>query len=189
MSTAIDVNAFSDAHFDVKSWINSSLSTSTKNNDDNSPKEEDSVDDTSSSPTLEQETATLITKLQLASEQASQQVGVLTDQVIKSMPRIMYDIKLITDDARATQQGIQQVKKNLDMKNKDNNDDTFEKLRQLHLCKTRMEDCLSALMEAENWNNLESEVSKVINNHDFEGAESRLQDALSYLATNRPSTP
>ncbi|CAO3587380.1 unnamed protein product [Absidia cylindrospora] len=104
------------------------------------------------------------------------------------MPRILYEIKLITDDAQATKHGIHQVKKNLGGVEL-GTDGAFDKLRQLHLCKTRMEDCLSALMEAENWNNLESEVSKVMNNNDFEGAESRLQDALSYLGTTHQTKP
>ncbi|KAI9309100.1 Golgi complex component 7-domain-containing protein [Cunninghamella echinulata] len=178
-TTSIDVASFSDLNFDVKKWINNSLSSSHNNNNSNNDTSENSLNNTTTT-TLEQETNTLVTKLQLASEHASQQVGQINDQVIKSMPRILYELKLITDDAYATQQGIQQVKMNL------NNvelgaDDSLEKLRQLHLCKTRMEDCLSALKEAENWNNLETEVIKVINNNDFEGAATRLQNAQRSL--------
>ncbi|KAI8327600.1 oligomeric Golgi complex subunit 7 [Chlamydoabsidia padenii] len=176
MSTTIDVACFSDPKFDAKDWINASFRPPNDN------------DDTTTTNTIEQETATMITKLQLASEQASRQVGQLTEQVIKSMPHILYEVKLITEDVRATHEGIQKVKENMggvDL----GTDGALDKLRQLHLCKTRMEDCLSALMEAENWNNLESEVSKVMNNNDFEGAESRLQDALSYLATTHQQNP
>jgi hypothetical protein len=181
MSTPLDVTCFSDANFNAKAWINASINLPSSNeNSDTIPSLDASPSQSAGS--VEQETATMITKLQLASEEASRQVGQLTDQVIKSMPHILYEVKLITDDARATHQGIQKVKENMggvDL----GTDGALDKLRQLHLCKTRMEDCLSALMEAENWNNLESEVSKVMNNNDFEGAESRLQDALSYLGT------
>ncbi|CAO3626381.1 unnamed protein product [Cunninghamella echinulata] len=177
--TFIDVASFSNLNFDVKKWINNSLHSSNNKNNSNNDTSENSLN-TTTTTTLEQETNTLVTKLQLASEHASQQVGQINDQVIKFMPRILYELKLIADDAYATQQGIQQVKMNL------NNvelgaDNSLEKLRQLHLCKTRMEDCLSALKEAENWNNLETEVIKVINNNDFEGAATRLQNAQRSL--------
>lgn len=174
-TTSIDVAPFSDINFDAKKWINNSLRSSNNNKAD---KTENKT--TTTIITLEQETNTLVTKLQLASEHASQQVGQITDQVIKTMPRILYELKLITDDARATQQGIQQVKLNLNGVEL-SADDSLEKLRQLHLCKTRMEDCLSALKEAENWNNLETEVIKVIKNNDFEGAATRLQNAQRSL--------
>ncbi|CAO3609177.1 unnamed protein product [Cunninghamella blakesleeana] len=163
-TTSIDVTPFSDINFDPKKWINKSLSGINNNNKVNTTENKNPT----STTTLEQETNTLVTKLQLASEYASQQVGQITDHVIKTMPRILYELKLITDDARVTQQEL-------------GTDDSLEKLRQLHLCKTRMEDCLSALKEAENWNNLETEVIKVIKNNDFEGAATRLQNAQRSL--------
>lgn len=131
---------------------------------------------------------TLVTQLQLSSDEISRKVGQITDNVVKSMPRMLYDLKLITDDAQTTKRGIEQVRQSLlQQQDKNNIENVLERLRQLHLVKTRMEKCCTALREAENWNNLEAEASRMIldDNHDYENAAKRLQSAQQSLEVFR----
>ncbi|KAF7726131.1 hypothetical protein EC973_009023 [Apophysomyces ossiformis] len=164
--STVDITTFSDPEFDPKTWINALLESHS------------SVPD-STATTTEQDATILVTKLQLASEQTSRKVGQVTDNVIKSMPRILYDLKLISDSAKATKEGVESVKTNLGVVENDTAT-ALEKLRQLHLVKTRMEQCRSALREAENWRNLEAETSR-LTNEDYEGAAARLQSAQQSL--------
>ncbi|ORX62834.1 hypothetical protein DM01DRAFT_1330959 [Hesseltinella vesiculosa] len=186
MSGVVDLSAFTSPDFDVKQWINQALGDrstvfeQTIGNDGGASESSSNLlqsNDVSSSSgiaqessltSVEQDITTLATKLQLHSEQTSQKITHLTDQVIRSMPRIVYDLKLVTDKANAAQQEIQAAQKQLDQNQPttDETDDSIEKLRLLHICKTRMEDSLYALTEAQNWNQLESQMNQALNNID-----------------------
>ncbi|KAI9253947.1 oligomeric Golgi complex subunit 7 [Phascolomyces articulosus] len=189
-STAFDTTAFANPDFDIKSWINSTLKPRNHNRqqDDTSPKPNDEKSQSHQRPS-EQEVTVLVTRLQLSSEQVSRKVGQVTDGVIKSLPRMLYDLKLITDDAQAAKRGIDQVRTHLssstDQEDNDNGNDTtqmaLKKLQQLHIVKTHMEKCSAALKEAENWSNLEVEATRVLETQDYEGAASRLQNAQHSL--------
>ncbi|KAI8066540.1 hypothetical protein BC940DRAFT_302406 [Gongronella butleri] len=195
MSASIDVTAFADPAFDVKNWINQALGPrasifATPEHDKGSEKdtsgqqdpetrpndgkddakddEKDAVATSDKAGSIEQDLTMLATKLQLHSEQTSQQITTLTDQVIRSMPRIVYDLKLVAEDAQGAQKALQEVQQQLNKTQPaiDDDDDSLEKLRLLHICKTRMEDSLYALTEAQNWSNLESQVNKALDNID-----------------------
>ncbi|KAJ8657310.1 hypothetical protein O0I10_006863 [Lichtheimia ornata] len=174
-TAALDTSAFSDPNFDVKGWINATLKSRHPNNS--------TASTTSNSHALpsEQDVTILATRLQLSSEQVSRKVGQTTDSVLKSMPRMLYDIKLITDDAQAAKRGIDQVRVHLDSTHNDDTETALSKLEQLHIVKTRMEKCCSALKEAENWSNLEAEATRVLENQDYEGAANRLENAQQSL--------
>lgn len=172
-TSKLDIRPFADPDFDAKKWINASLTTRRSNGG--------TKDATNTAVTFEQETTVLVTKLQIASEQVSSNVTQVIDSVVKTMPRLLYDLKLISDDAQATRRGIEQVRKHLETSQDDDTDTALEKLRQLHLVKTRMESCCSALREAEDWSNLEVEATRVLEREDYEAAATRLQSAQHSL--------
>lgn len=134
-SVIIDTNEFSDPNFNPKKWINSVLKPSTTE----SQKDEDE-DGGAKNTTI------LVTKLQIASDSTSRQFDQLSSTVIKSMPRILYDLKVIADDAKSTHQGVEAVKKNLGLIEGDT-EAALEKLRRPHIAKTRMEECRMLLLE------------------------------------------
>ncbi|GAA5802003.1 hypothetical protein HPULCUR_007463 [Helicostylum pulchrum] len=131
-SITIDIKDFSSPQFNAKSWINSVLKpTPVTDQDDGGAKD----------------TTILVTKLQMVSETTSRHFDQLSTSVLKSMPRILYDLKVIADAAKSTHQGIEGVKKNLGLIE---GEAALEKLRKPHIAKTRMEECRLLLLEKSN---------------------------------------
>ncbi|KAK4517595.1 uncharacterized protein ATC70_000935 [Mucor velutinosus] len=148
-SITVDTNDFSDPHFDPKKWINSVLKPTTSN----TPK--DPNDDGGA-----KNTTILVTKLQIASDTTSRQFDQLSTTVIKSMPRILYDLKLISDDAKSIHQGVEAVKKNLGLLEGDT-EAALDSLRRPHIAKTRMEECrILLLKKSDHLNKIKEEQEK-----------------------------
>ncbi|KAI8884654.1 hypothetical protein K501DRAFT_332472 [Backusella circina FSU 941] len=160
MTSTVDTKIFSKPDFDVKKWINSVLKPADQDN----------------------ESIALVTRLQMASDTTSHQFDQLTNSVIKSMPRLLYDLKSITDDASKTKERVELVKKDyLNLMEGGSAELALDKLKRPHIVKTRMEQCRSLLKEAENWSHLEVEAERAIENLQFEDAASRLQSAQHSL--------
>lgn len=136
-SVTVDINDFSSPQFDPKSWINSvlkpSTATSTTNDQDDAAKD----------------TTILVTKLQMVSESTSRQFDTLSTSVIKSMPRVMYDLKVISETAKSTHQGVEAVKNNMGLIEGDT-EAALNRLRRPHVAKTRMDECKALLEEKAN---------------------------------------
>ncbi|KAI9338878.1 hypothetical protein BD770DRAFT_476844 [Pilaira anomala] len=130
-SITIAIEDFSSPHFEAKNWINSVLKPNTT--------QDDGVKDTT----------ILVTKLQMVSESTSRQFDQLSTSVLQSMPRILYDLKVISEAAHSTHQGVEAVKKNLGLIEGDT-EDALEKLRKPHTAKVRMEECHTILLEKSN---------------------------------------
>lgn len=131
-ASTVDIKDFSSPNFEVKSWINSVLK----------PRTIDTEEDDGGA----KDTTVLVTKLQMLSESTSRQFDQLSTSVIKSMPRVMYDLKVIADNAKSTHQGVEAVKKNLGLIEGDS-EAALEKLRKPHIAKIRMEECRAILQE------------------------------------------
>ena len=129
-AVTIDINDFSEPNFNAKSWINSVLKPQVNSTEEDGAKE----------------TTVLVTKLQMVSETTSRQFDQLSTTVIKSMPRILYDIKVIADGAKSAHEGVEAVKKNLGLIEGDT-EAALGKLRKPHVAKTRMEECRVLLQE------------------------------------------
>lgn len=130
MSMTVDIKDFSNPDFDAKRWINSVLKPTIRTSE-----EEDGG---------AKDTTILVTKLQMLSDATSRQFDHQSTMVIKSMPRMLYDLKLISDNATLTHQGVEAVKKNLGLIE---GEAALEKLRKPHMAKTRMEQCRVLLQE------------------------------------------
>jgi flagellar biosynthesis GTPase FlhF len=139
-SITINTKDFSDPNFNAKTWINSVLRPPTIQTERISTDDEEGEGGTAKNTTI------LVTKLQMASESASRQFDQLSTTVMKSMPRVLYDLKLIADDAKAAHEGVEAVKKNLGLIEGDT-EAALEKLRKPHIAKTRMEECRMLLLE------------------------------------------
>ncbi|CEI98246.1 hypothetical protein RMCBS344292_12361 [Rhizopus microsporus] len=141
---SIDVTDFSNSEFDAKVWINSVLKPS---NTEHLEKTEDEI---------KEMTSMLVTKLQMTGESTSRQFDQLSNSVIKSMPRIKYEIKSIAEEARAIQRKIEAAKQKFEQLEKQT-EPTLGQLRKPHTVKTRMEECQNLLDE------LKLEKSKPVN--------------------------
>lgn len=129
-SVTINTQDFANPNFNPKQWINSVLKTPTADNEDEDAKN----------------TTVIVTKLEIASETTSRQFDQLSNQVLQSMPRILYDLKVISDNARCTHEHVKEVRKSLGSV-EDQTEAVIDNLRRPHIAKERMEECRSILLE------------------------------------------
>ncbi|KAI7862203.1 oligomeric Golgi complex subunit 7 [Spinellus fusiger] len=149
------LDALAQKDFDVKKWINASL-----------------LD-----PQTEQSTLVMAT-LQHTGEHISAKVTQLNHQVLTQLPRLMYEVERLSMDAHITHATLRKVQAHV---REHDSHDALERLRQLHLVKTRMEQCQTQLREAENWSQLEKEATKALEKKDYEGCALRLHHAQQSL--------
>ncbi|KAG2179799.1 hypothetical protein INT43_003582 [Umbelopsis isabellina] len=161
-----NVDHFSKADFEVKNWINLTLKSLA------AEKKTDSVH----SVHLEERTNVMVTRLQLHGSQISHKVKTTTEDVMQSIPLVLYDLQLMRNQVDSIKAGIETVRR--DMSDEDTgNRSAVQRLRQLGLVKSRMEDCRTALRETENWSNLEQETRSTIQAGDFAKAAGQLASA------------
>ena len=122
--SAVVVNEkdFADPNFDPKKWINTVLKVNSINTSDDAKATEE--DEESTDMTM------LTTRLQLMSESTSQEFDRLSTQVVKSMPHVLYDLKMLSDNAKLVQNRIEEVRNNLSLVEDDTKiDHPFDKSR------------------------------------------------------------
>ncbi|KAI9286642.1 Golgi complex component 7-domain-containing protein [Umbelopsis sp. AD052] len=161
-----DVGSFSKPDFDVKSWINNTIK---------------SVANDHPLTHTEEQTNVMVTRLQLLGSQISQQVSQTTDEVIQSIPMILYDMQLMKNQVTSIKTGIEAVRRDMN-DDKNGNRSAIQRLRQLDLVKTRMEQCRTALRETENWSNLEQETRATIETGEFTKAAAQLASAQKSIS-------
>lgn len=166
-----DVESFSKPDFDVKSWINRTIQTVAKDKDQ----------PLSNSAHLEDQTNVMVTRLQLLGSQISQRVSHTTDDVIQSIPLVLYDMQLMKNQVHSIKSGIEAVRRDMS-DDKNGNRSAIQRLRQLDLVKTRMEQCRTALRETENWSNLEQDTRATIAAGEFAKAAAQLASAQKSIS-------
>ncbi|CAO3666360.1 unnamed protein product [Umbelopsis ramanniana] len=98
-----DVGSFSKPDFDVKSWINHTIKSVAKDKDH----------PLTNSAHTEEQTNVMVTRLQLLGSQISQQVSQTTDDVIQSIPLILYDMQLMKNQVTSIKFGIEAVRRDM----------------------------------------------------------------------------
>ncbi|KAH8550738.1 Golgi complex component 7-domain-containing protein [Umbelopsis sp. PMI_123] len=166
-----DVESFSKPEFNVKSWINHTIRSVA--NDNGQP--------LTNSAHMEEQTNVMVTRLQLLGSQVSQQVSQTTDGVIQSIPLVMYDMQLMKNQVASIKSGIEAVRRDMN-DDKNGNRSAIQRLRQLDLVKTRMEQCRTALRETENWSNLEQETRATIETGEYAKAAAQLASAQKSIS-------
>ncbi|KAI7903526.1 uncharacterized protein BX663DRAFT_506760 [Cokeromyces recurvatus] len=144
-SITININDFSKPNFNAKQWINSTLKPSST---ENSTTEIDNEDDGGGGGRAK-DTTILVTKLEIESESTLQRFDELSKTLLKSMPHLLYDLKVLADQVRGTQEEMESIRKKFGLF-KDEDTMLEERLRRPHLAKTRMEECRQLLLEESN---------------------------------------
>ncbi|CAG8717410.1 24041_t:CDS:2 [Dentiscutata erythropus] len=195
---SIDFSSFLAKEFNVKAWINDTLSnvnlnTSPTSNSSNSISTSD-IDETIKSDiksthdipsinelqSLEYHSSALVEKLQFLNQEISLRLEKIIDDVVKGIPNITSDLQIMSQDVINLKQNVLHVKSNLTTID-ENSGKPLERLKYLDLVKSRMESSRDLLREAENWNNLEAEASTIFASQDYQKASMRLQDAEKSL--------
>jgi len=202
-TVGLDLTDLKEKDADVKAWINKMLSTSmplsnaksTENNNSNNTDVSPTLitsppSATSTTPTdnnIPQQASILLIKLENAGQQISKSIEKISNEVVKNIPRVMYDIENIRKDTRTMQENINRVR----MEYRKFNTDSSEVIQPMFLLDTirlRMEETRKLLKEAENWTNLSSEMDDIFNNKEYERAAVTLEDAQNSLALLKNSS-
>jgi hypothetical protein len=145
---------------------------------------------TNNTPTdnnIPQQASILLIKLENAGQQISKSIEKISNEVVKNIPRVIYDIENIRKDTRAMQENINRVR----MDYRKFNTDSSEVIQPMFLLDTirlRMEETRKLLKEAENWSNLSSEMDDLFNNKEYERAAVTLEDAQNSLTLLKNSS-
>lgn len=160
-----------DDDIDVISWVNNIL--------DQPDSEHPSSMDSSSLglADLDRRVSHLVGMLELASEDTSAQVERIIDDISRGSSRLTYDLHFMRDGALALQSMLQDVESS---SKSSVNADTTAALNQLHhldTAKRNMEAAREVLREAESWGTLESDVTSLLGEQNYEKAAERLSEA------------
>ncbi|ORX87183.1 hypothetical protein K493DRAFT_319709 [Basidiobolus meristosporus CBS 931.73] len=190
-------NAFLSPNFVLKDWINSSLSSDNssrilkqRNSDDtaseisalsNDSEESKLTEGEPLNTTLEKQAFMYVTRLQLLSHELNKRLETTCESVTKNLPRIIYDLEIIKQEAVSAKGKIANINQELaNVVQKEDN--TLYDLVKLELIKSRMEASKNVLREAETWNNLGAEVSSLMAKKAYLDVTSRLEEAQNSLA-------
>ncbi|KAJ3175889.1 hypothetical protein HDU87_005719 [Geranomyces variabilis] len=141
----------------------------------------------SRSANIDQLASGLVLKLQLLSLDVSGKFEQLSDEVVRNMPRALYDLEVIRKDAKKVGEALVDGKRDFDRAERGGGG-AFKDLVKLDLVRGRMVATRLALKEAENWSTLAGEMDAIFAAEDFEKASLRLEEAQRSL-TMLSATP
>ncbi|KAI0341543.1 hypothetical protein BDW22DRAFT_1359147 [Trametopsis cervina] len=159
-------------HEDVVSWINEVLAIDAPATNGNTP-----FESAAGLNELDKRVTHLVGTLELASEDTSLQVERLIDDISRGASRLTYDLHFMRDGALSLQALLHDVS----LKSKASAaPDTSAALARLHVLDTvkrNMEAAREVLREAESWSTLESDVTSLLGEQNYERAAERLSEA------------
>ncbi|KAI0077597.1 hypothetical protein K474DRAFT_1661526 [Panus rudis PR-1116 ss-1] len=158
-----------EQHSDVVSWINSILEPS--ENDPSGNHEPTGLQE------LDKRVTHLVGVLDVASEETSSQVERLIDDISRGASRLAYDLHFMRDNALSLQELLRGVESRTKSPNAANTSAALEQLHMLDTAKQNMLAAREVLREAESWSTLESDVTSLLGEHNYEKASQRLSEA------------
>ncbi|TBU37630.1 Golgi complex component 7-domain-containing protein [Dichomitus squalens] len=161
------LNSLED-HEDVVSWINDILGVSEEPTDADRP---------AALTELDRRVSHLVGTLEIASEDTSAQVDRLIEDISRGASRLTYDLHFMRESALS----LQGILGNVELKSKSSlgteTDAALERLHYLDTVKRNMEATREVLREAESWSTLESDVTSLLGEKNYEKAAERLSEA------------
>ncbi|KAI9435548.1 oligomeric Golgi complex subunit 7 [Lactarius indigo] len=144
-----------DSDIDPVSWINNLL--------------QDGAREPSDLSSLEKHLNNIIPALEVASEDLSLHIERLIEEISRSASRLPYDLHFMRDGALSVQVALNSLT---------NRSTSFSpQLHSLDIVKRHMESARDVLREAESWSTLESEVSSLLSEQNYEKAAEKLSEA------------
>ncbi|KAH9964963.1 Golgi complex component 7-domain-containing protein [Russula dissimulans] len=147
---------------DIVSWINNLIQYDNSVNSDIA--------------SLDKQLNHIIPALEVASEDLSLHIERLIDEISRSASRLPYDLQFMRDGALSVQLALN----NLTTRSSSfspQSSATLDKLHSLDTIKRNMELARDVLREAESWSTLESEVSSLLSEQNYEKAAEKLSEA------------
>ncbi|KAF9584920.1 hypothetical protein BGW38_004671 [Lunasporangiospora selenospora] len=126
---------------------------------------------------LTQHATSHLTKLHLYANQISTALTSVTQDMVKTLPRLGHELDQLRQETSLLQEGIKLVRNDIHSIDSSDTAQALDRLKYLDLVKTRMEATHASLREAENWRNLEAEANEILARGDFIKAATRLSEA------------
>lgn len=127
---------------------------------------------------------TLINEFNLLSQDFAAQLARLSNEIVKGIPRALFDLEQVRRDAINMSATIGTVRKEFE----NTEGDAFKQLGHLDIIKSRMDSTRLLLKEAENWSTLSSEMDALFLSKDWDRSAGRIQDASRSLILLRSSS-
>lgn len=156
-----------EQHDDVVTWINEVLVV-------NQAEGPDSILELSD---LDHQITQMLSIVDISSEDTSNQVERIIEDVSRGIPRLAYDLHFMKDGASTLQSAlIALLRRSRDAAPKESSA-ALDTLHQLDTIKGRMEAARDVLREAESWSTLEHEVTSLVAEKSYTKAAERLSEA------------
>ncbi|KAH9056793.1 Golgi complex component 7-domain-containing protein [Lactarius vividus] len=155
---------FRSLHSDIDpvSWINNLLQSGAREPSDLS--------------SLEKHLNNIIPALEVASEDLSLHIERLIEEISRSASRLPYDLHFMRDGALSVQVALNSLT-NRSTSFSPQSSATLDRLHSHDIVKRHMESARDVLREAESWSTLESEVSSLLSEQNYEKAAEKLSEA------------
>ncbi|KAH8993135.1 Golgi complex component 7-domain-containing protein [Lactarius akahatsu] len=151
-----------DSDTDPVSWINNLLQNGAREPSDLN--------------SLEKHLNNIIPALEVASEDLSLHIERLIEEISRSASRLPYDLHFMRDGALSVQIALNSLT-NRSTSFSPQSSATLDRLHSLDIVKRHMELARDVLREAESWSTLESEVSSLLSEQNYEKAAEKLSEA------------
>ena len=160
LPSSSDLLASLEEHTNIAEWINDLL--------------DNSAGGRSGGP----EVTELATRLEVACQDTSSQLEQSIDDISRTVPRLTYDLQFLRESTLTLKLSLSSLQSTLSSSLGDHETaQALERLGYLDTVKGRMEACRDVLREAESWSTLESEVTSLLVELQYEKAAERLAEA------------
>ncbi|KAF9648710.1 hypothetical protein BDM02DRAFT_3167980 [Thelephora ganbajun] len=161
---------------EVVSWLNSIL-------DEGVPGL--GVDGTSTAPidltSLDRRVSSILSSVEIVAEETSSQLERIIDDISRGAPRLAYDLHFTKESAISLQASLRKLQHASTSAESPETKAALERLHYLDNVKRGMEAARDVLREAESWSSLESEVSSLLSEQNYEKAAETLSEAAKSM--------
>ncbi|KAI0690656.1 Golgi complex component 7-domain-containing protein [Cerioporus squamosus] len=173
LASSSDVLRTLEEQPDVVSWINDILGVSEEPTD---------TERSAALTELDRRVSQLVGTLEISSEDTSAEVDRLIEDISRGASRLTYDLHFMRESALSLQGILHTVESKSKSSLGAETDAALEKLHHLDTVKRNMEATREVLREAESWSTLESDVTSLLGEKNYEKAAERLSEASKSMA-------
>ena len=161
---------------EVVSWLNSIL-------DEGMP--ESGAGGTSTIPidltALDRRVSSILSSVEIVAEESSSQLERIIDDILRGAPRLAYDLHFMKESAVSLQTSLRKLQHASTSAESPETKDALDRLHYLDNVRRGMEAARDVLREAESWSSLESEVSSLLSEQNYEKAAETLSEAAKSM--------
>ena len=131
--------------------------------------------------TLDRRVSGLLSSVEILAEETSSQLERIIDDISRGAPRLAYDLHFTKESAVSLQTSLRKLQHASASTESQETKAALEQLHYLYNVKRGMEAARDVLREAESWSSLESEVSLLLSEQNYEKAAETLSDAAKSM--------